>query len=132
MNGDTLLHRQVPPAHYNPHEEGMIARAVFLPRPRDKGLLSVHHNKDGFSAKDAYLHYISIRGCTSKGTVSVSVEECQKTGWSLPVRDDPRPGNPHHAVIDFNQISEKNWKIVAEMLKEYAGKRSWSYGPVPD
>ena len=137
MNSDTLLHRQVNPKHYDPYEEGMIAADVFIPRlKRDDGFLSVH-NGDEISAEDAYLHFISIPRCESKGTVSISVGECQdterKTGWELPVRDDPHPGNPHHAVIDFNRIPTKeDWDIVAEILKEYAGKRPWSHGPVPD
>lgn len=131
MTADTLLLRQIHPAHIKesavstqPFE---VASPAFTPNAADKGLLSVY-NGDRFTADEAYHHYTVEVGNTSSGVLAVSCAEC--AAENLPSAEDNNPF-PGHAHVDFNGLPSKGAiKRAASNLRDRAMARGWMYGPV--
>ena len=120
MNSDTLLYRQV---HPNWIEDDLLTSQTFAPTPKDELRLSVYDG-DGVSASSSWVHYTS-QGLLSSGVVAVTLEECECLG--LRVIPDPRPGSPHHALIDFTGLSGGQRKRRAQRLTAAAEERGWLF-----
>jgi len=130
MDQQTLLHRQVNPSFI---QSGRVTSQVFRPTPKDEGMLSVSDGSK-ITAESAYLRFILVPQCRSKGVLSVSVEECCAQGV-LPVPDpieemEHQLSQPDHCFIDFRNISSGRIDKIATQLRNYAIARGWSYGPV--
>ena len=118
-----LLHRQVNPSWI---QQGRFTSQVFLPTPKDDGLLSVY---DGFQmeAQQSFVHY-TLNLCLKSAGV-VSVDSTQIAEVNLNWRLDPTPF-PEHAVIDFTKVeSNSQVKAKASALAEKARKRGWMHQP---
>src|SRR5690625_2458202 len=96
MNKNTLLHRQIHPTFITGEKishqaflEGKvtIGSDAFMPKPRDHDQLSVY-NGDKFSAEDSYRHYVEDIKLTSRGVLSVTVEEVNSIDPLQAVADD--------------------------------------------
>jgi hypothetical protein len=129
MTDDTLLLRQVHPSFIQggsiSEQVFSITSQVFTPTPKDDNLLSVYNN-DVFEPDDAYMHYTNDLGLESKGVVAVSYVEC--TMIDLPVHEDNTPFHGH-CTIDFKDVSGKEIKTKAKILKSHAMQRGFLYRP---
>lgn len=123
MNPGTLLYRQV---HSSWIRGEMPTSQAFTPTPKDEMKLSVYDG-DEISAVSSWEHY-SRQGLSSDGIVAVSVEDCENLG--LKVIPDPKPGSPHHALIDFGQLTRGQVKRVAQRLTATALSRGWQFRPI--
>lgn len=122
MTPKTLLLRQVNP---NWIREGRITSQVFKPMPGDKKQLSVYDG-DQITAQEAYRHYTRKLNLSSVGVMAVNVAECKQQ--DLPVKPDPQPLFPEHAVIDFqNHSKRKDIETKAKCLRDAAQRRDWQY-----
>jgi hypothetical protein len=101
MTESTMLLRQ---AHPNFVDGDIITSQVFMPFPRDDGLLSVY-NGDKINPAEAYNHYTKKLRYLSHSVWGVRKAEVDAE--LLPSRDDPQPGFPEHAVIDYTGFPEK-------------------------
>ena len=122
MNSDTLLYRQVHPSWI---EDDFPTSQAFTPTPKDELRLSVYDG-DEISAASSWEHYTG-QGLLSSGVVAVTVEECESLG--LRVIPDPRPGSPHHVLIDFTGLSGGQRKRRAQRLTAAAEAHDWQYRP---
>jgi len=123
MNADTLLLRQ---AHQEFAPEGAITSQVFIPFPKDEGLLSVDDG-DQITAADAYAHYTNVLGLRSDSVWSVSKAEAD--GQSVPAIPTPESERPSHASIDFRGKSESECRKIAKKLKASAMARGCLFRP---
>lgn len=121
MTPETLLYRQVSPAHI---QHGDITSQVF--KPMGSKYRSVYDG-DLISAEDAWKHYVEELKRKSVGVVAVTVQEC--TDIQLQAHADPTDF-PQHAVIDFTGFSRSQIERKADSLKQYALARGWQFGPV--
>ncbi|GHT81530.1 hypothetical protein AGMMS49960_05960 [Betaproteobacteria bacterium] len=114
MNPQSLLLRQV---HPNFLPEGQLSSQAFIPFPKDRGGLSVY---DGelISVNDSFLHYTETLGLASAGVWGVSNKEVVATG--LTSQSDPLPDSPAHALINFANTPEKEWRKLEKMLRACA------------
>ena len=125
MTPETLLHRQVFPAHIH---NGEITSQVFKPMRRNSNRLSVYDG-DLISAEESWKHYVNVLHNQSKGVVAVTVQEC--TDIQLHAQADPTDF-AEHAVIDFNELSRKEVERKSDSLKQRALERGWLYQPPQD
>lgn len=134
MNKNTLLHRQIHSAFISGEKishqaflEGkvIIGSDAFTPKPKDNDQLSVY-NGNKFSAEDAYCHYVEEIKLTSRGVLSITMEEVDSIDPLRAIADDhPFDG---HAHIDFSQCPSNNQKKKrAAKLRDCAIRRGWSY-----
>lgn len=120
MKKDTLLYRQVNPSFI---QNGEPSSQVFSPTPKDEKKLSVY---DGelISAENSWKHFTNTLGLASKGTLAVTVIECEDE--DLTVLPDPE-NFKEHTLIDFTQCSKNQIKSKAKKLKQKAMARDWCY-----
>jgi hypothetical protein len=135
LNHSELLLRQIHPRYLDP-ETGQIQSLAFLPRPDDKGELSVDRSELCTLAHSFELFRLNF-GVEPDGTVGFLVSECAEVGQQLSValpvfqapETQPRP-NPAHAVVDFSGITQKTkCKRAAKMLRYRAHLRGWLHPP---
>ncbi len=121
MNSTTLLHRQIHPAWVH---DGRVSSQAFSPTPKDSGLLSVYDG-DAISAQDAWRRYTDKLNLKSVGVISVSVSECDE--HQLPAYSAPVPDFPEHVVIDFNNYTKPQIRVISQALTHMARERGWQY-----
>ena len=103
-----------------------ITSQVFIPFPRDDGMLSVDDG-DLISASEAHTYYTQILGNESDSVWSVSNTEAH--GETVPGIPTPEPGRPSHASIDFRGKTDKECRKIAKKLKALAAARGCQYLP---
>lgn len=118
MTGNTLLLRQIHPSFV---QNGFPTSQAFRPMPKDEFQLSVYDG-DLIDAPAAWVHYTSVLGWESDGTMAITVEECTAEG--LPARSDPEPF-PEHAIIDFSGLTDKECQRKGKKLQVKAVARGW-------
>ncbi len=123
MTPTTLLHRQ---AHPKFMDGAVITSQVFIPFPKDEGLLSVYDG-DQISAAEAHAHYTQVLGNESHSVWSVTKAEAD--GEAAPASLDALPDFPSHAKIDFTGKSDKECRKIAKKLKACATARGCQYLP---
>ncbi len=116
MTKETLLHRQVNP---NWIQNGEPSSQVFAPTPK----LSVYDG-DQISAEESWKHFTNVLGLSSKGTLAVTVLECDEE--SLSAMSDPQTFK-EHVLVDFSDNSQAQIKNKAKKLKKKALDRGWQY-----
>ncbi|WP_372383144.1 hypothetical protein ACCQ12_05840 [Xanthomonas sp. NCPPB 1068] len=121
MNDQTLLLRQV---HPNFFPDGEVSSQAFFPFPKDDGKLSIYDG-DQTTAEASHHHYTLDLGLESVGVWAVSGAEAASVG--LIHQPDPVPGNPAHAIINFNVVTEKECRKLAKKLKKFAVDRGSQY-----
>ena len=121
MTSTTHLFRQIHPLQL---KDGSATSTAFRPKSNDHSLLSVYDG-DLVSAAEAWSHYTETLKLASFGTLGFTVEECNRE--SLTARPDPVENNPHHAVIDFLGLTEKEVTTKSKELKKKAVARGWLY-----
>ncbi len=120
MTKETLLHRQVNP---NWIQNGEPSSQVFAPTPKDDKKLSVYDG-DQISAEESWKHFTNVLGLSSKGTLAVTVLECDEE--SLSAMSDPQTFK-EHVLVDFSDNSQAQIKNKAKKLKKNALDRGWQY-----
>ncbi len=120
MTKETFLHRQVNPSWM---QNGEPSSQVFAPTPKDEKKLSVYDG-DQISAEDSWKHFTNALGLSSKGTLTLSVLECNEE--DLEVVSDPKTFQ-EHALVDFSHCSKNQIKSKAKKLKQKALARGWQY-----
>jgi len=123
MNAETLLHRQ---AHPQFAPGGQLTSQVFMPFPKDDGLLSVDDG-DQINAADAFACYTGVLGLQSCGVWSVTKAETD--GESANAISTPEPTRLSHASLDFRGKSDKECRRVAKKLKAWALARGCQFVP---
>lgn len=122
---DELLHRRVHPTQI---KDGRPSKTTFLPRPTDKGELSVERGAVR-SPAECYAVYAAAKGFGDRqgGIWSVSVAECvdcSLTSLSDALGPEEFGGpNPAHALIDMSSLTEEATVSAATALYAYAKKR---------
>jgi hypothetical protein len=124
MSPQSLLLRQVHPSFL---PEGQLSSQAFIPFPKDKGGLSVYDD-ELISANDSFLHYTEILGLASAGVWGVSNEEVAATG--LTSQPAPLSDSSAHALINFANNPEKEWRKLAKRLRAYALARGCLHPPL--
>lgn len=119
---DQLLYRQVHPSWI---QEGRPSSQTFSPTPKDEGKLSVFDGNQ-ITAVASYEYYTGTQQLQSAGVVALSTVEVESEGRTWAVDGIPIPS---HAYIDFNSAPEKQWKKIAQKLKQHASARGWVYQP---
>ena len=87
----------------NPDSPDIATSADFNPFRRQDPNLSVYDSRL-VSAEAADRHFTN-RGNFVAGVMAVTPDECTNLG--LTIVSDPLPGNPAHALIRFDAISER-------------------------
>lgn len=123
MTSATLLHRQ---AHPKFMDGAQITSQVFIPFPKDDGLLSVYDG-DQISAAEAHTHYTQVLGNDSHSVWSVTKAEAD--GEAVPASADPLPDFPSHSKIDFTGKTDKECRKIAKKLKAWAMARGCQFLP---
>lgn len=123
MTSATLLHRQ---AHPKFMDGAQITSQVFIPFPKDDGLLSVYDG-DQISAAETHAHYTLVLGNESHSVWSVTKAEAD--GESVPASADPLPDFPSHSKIDFTGKTDKECRKIAKKLKAWAMARGCQFLP---
>ncbi len=123
MTANSLLHRQ---AHPQFVPDGKLTSQVFVPFPKDDGLLSVDDG-DQIDAAGAYDFYTTVLGLESCGVWSVTKAESESAG--VGVIPTPEADRPSHASIDFREKSEKQCRKIAKQLKASALARGCQFAP---
>lgn len=123
MNSSTLLHRQ---AHPKFMDGSLITSQVFIPFPKDEGMLSVYDG-DQISAAEAHAHYTQVLGNESHSVWSVTKAEAD--GEAVPASADPLPEFPSHSKIDFTGKTDKECRKIAKKLKAWAMARGCQFLP---
>lgn len=123
MTSATLLHRQ---AHPKFMDGAQITSQVFIPFPKDDGLLSVYDG-DQISAAEAHTHYTQVLGNESHSVWSVTKAEAD--GEAVPASADPLPDFPSHSKIDFTGKTDKECRKIAKKLKAWAMARGCQFLP---
>jgi hypothetical protein len=123
-----VLFRQV---HPDLMHAGEPASSAFVPKPSDKGYLSVDRSSVT-TAKAAYDLYVA-NGLRSVATYGLTVGEFGAYG--LPCKPDPITGiagqldNPAHALVDYNAMTPSHQKRVGKRLKTVALARGILHKP---
>ena len=120
MTKDTLLYRQVNPSWI---QNGEPSSQVFAPTPKDEKKLSVYDGEQ-INAEDSWKHYTNTLGLSSKGTLAITVSECEDE--DLVVVPDPETFK-EHTLVDFSNCSTNQIKNKAKKLKQKALDRDWCY-----
>ncbi len=123
MNAETLLLRQAHP-HFMAGDRP--TSQVFLPFPKDQGLLSVYDG-DQINAAEAHGHYTHVLGNESHSVWAVT--QAEAAGENVPASPDPRPDFPAHATMDFREKSDNECRKIAKKLKARAIARGCQYLP---
>lgn len=97
----------------------------FTPNENDQKKLSVY-NGEKFTPEESYEHY--VKALKSFGTLSVSIAECTSIDL-LSVTEDNQPFDGH-TFVDFTKVEiEKQIKVKAGKLRDFAVQRGWKYLP---
>ena len=120
MTKGTLLYRQVNPSWI---QNGEPSSQVFAPTPKDEKKLSVYDGEQ-INAEDSWKHYTNTLGLSSKGTLAITVSECEDE--DLVVVPDPETFK-EHTLVDFSNCSTNQIKSKAKKLKQKALDRDWCY-----
>ena len=123
MTATTLLFRQ---AHPTFMDGTQITSQVFMPFPKDEGLLSVYDG-DQVTAAESYQHYTETLSFESESVWAVSKAEADAE--HVPASADPRPDSPAHSKIDFTGKSDKDCRKIAKLLKQRALARGCQFRP---
>jgi len=123
MKIDFVLFRQVHPDFM---KDGKISSQAFFPFPKDKGKLSVYDGRL-ITPFQSFVHYTQKQGLNSIGVWGVSNTEVIETG--MVHEPDPLPDSPAHALIDFGNASDKEYRKMAKKLKILAETRGCLYTP---
>ncbi len=123
MTPATLLFRQ---AHPNFVDGAQITSQVFMPFPKDEGLLSVYDG-DQITAAASYEHYTQILEFESHSVWAVTKAEADADG--VPAGPDPLDDSPAHSKIDFTGKSDKDCRKAAKRLKKKAQDRGCQFLP---
>jgi hypothetical protein len=121
MNDQTLLLRQVHPHFFL---DGDVLSQAFFPSQKDNGELSVYDG-DQITPEASYRHYTEELNLESVGVWAVTGVEVVSAG--LKHRPDPVDGNPAHAVVDFDALTEKECRKLAKRLRNLAIERGSLY-----
>jgi hypothetical protein len=117
MTPATRLLRQL---HPNFFPRGELSSQAFFPFPKDAGKLSVYDG-DKIEPRDAHSHYTQTLGNESVGVWGVTCEEVVAVG--LAAIPDPLVNFAAHALIDFANQDEKEYRKLAKKLKAAAVER---------
>jgi hypothetical protein len=117
-----MLLRQVHPGFYI---NGEMASQAFFPFQKDKGNLSVDDG-DRVTAAASFKHFTE-QGFQSAGVWGVHCVQVGESG--LTSRVDPVESNPAHAVIEFGTRAEKECRILAKKLRNFALANGCQYRP---
>ncbi|MBK8039825.1 MAG: hypothetical protein IPK22_22235 [Verrucomicrobiaceae bacterium] len=123
MSPTSHLHRQ---AHPKFMDGAQITSQVFIPFPKDDGLLSVYDG-DQISAAEAHAHYTQVLGNESHSVWSLTKAEAD--GEAVPASADPLPDFPSHSKIDFTGKTDKECRKIAKKLKAWAMARGCQFLP---
>lgn len=123
MKIDSLLLRQI---HPNFFPSGQLSSQAFLPFPKDEGRLSVYDGKL-ISPAQSFEHYTQKLSLQSSGVWGVSNVEIIETG--LTSEPDPLPDSPAHALINFSNVPNNQWRRLAKILRRFAVTRGCLYSP---
>jgi hypothetical protein len=123
MNSSTLLHRQ---AHPKFMDGSSITSQVFIPFPKDEGMISVYDGEQ-ISAAQSHAHYTQVLGNESHSVWSVTKAEAD--GEAVPASADPLPDFPSHSKIDFTGKTDKECRKIAKKLKAWAMARGCQFLP---
>lgn len=117
---DELLLRQVIEIWI---QEGRPATRAFQPNSNDEGLLSSDRNSI-ITPREAFEAYIAA-GRKSGGVWAVTVGEY--TAEAIYAYSDPLPNNAAHAVVDYSQCTENEWRKMGKKFKAHAVRRGRLY-----
>jgi hypothetical protein len=123
MISTTKLYRQAHPKFIDGNQ---ITSQIFIPFPKDAGLLSVYDG-DQMSALDSHTHFTQILGRESHSVWSVTKAEAD--GEGVPASPDPLPDFSSHSKIDFTGKTDKECRKIAKKLKVWAMARGCQYLP---
>jgi hypothetical protein len=121
MNPETVLLRQVHPKFL---PEGKLSSQTFFPFPKDDGKLSFYDG-DLISAAASFRHYTEHLKLESAGVWGVSCVEVDDVG--LKSQPDPLPDSLAHALVDFGKKTDKEYRKLAKLLKQFALERGCLY-----
>lgn len=93
--------------------DGTVNARAFVPRPKDKGLLSVLNRG---SAAHAALAEFRTAFPKSHCKHALTVVAGQVIDLNVPIREDPSANLPSHAVADFTTLSLDEVELAAEDL----------------
>lgn len=103
-----------------------ITSQVFMPFPKDEGLLSVDDG-DQVTAAESHEHYTGALGLESDSVWAVTKAEAD--GENVPASADPVEGWPAHSKIDFTGKADKDCRKIAKRLKRHALNRGCHFRP---
>lgn len=123
MTQATLLLRQ---AHPNFMVGDVPTSQVFMPNSEDKGKMS-SYDGDQISPEESYYHYTQQLNKQSHSVWGLTKGEADQN--NVPASPDPLPEFPSHAVIDFSERPENEWRKIAKRLKALAIARGCLFLP---
>jgi hypothetical protein len=118
----TFIHRQIHPSWL---QDGKVTSQAFSATKKDEGKLSVDHGGMVLPKEAFDLHTQS--GLKSLGVLSLTFAEIRSQNLGV-IHD--REGRASHCHIPVTELSNKERKTIAKVLRGIAVERGWQYGPI--